>query len=103
MVFFYSIEAMNVFYYFNLFAALSAKEEALQWLNAVPGTNKAYSVVVGTSAAAILLGKEFVPFTAELVYVVPFSAVVAIFYKYLGPALKGVQEKVIQVQNRAIS
>lgn len=78
--------------------ASSPKATALKWLEAVPGQDKAYNVLVGTSLAAILLGKEIVPYTADMVYAIPFSAAIYIAYGQLGPMIGDLVKSVFTVR-----
>lgn len=70
---------------------------ALKWLENVPGQDKAYNFVVGTSTAAILFGYEFIPYTADLIYALPFSAAVYLGYKHVSPAISGLVTSVVNV------
>jgi hypothetical protein len=70
-------------------------------LNAVPGQDKAYNVVVGTALAATLLSKEIIPYTAEMAYALPFVMTIALAYKHVGPAISNMASGVIKVRLRA--
>ena len=71
---------------------------AASWLQAVPGQDKAYNFLIGTSAAAILFGKEFIPYTADIVYAIPFSAVIYVMYSQAGPMIGGLTKSVLDVR-----
>jgi hypothetical protein len=79
-------------------ATVEAKQVALKWLESIPGKDKAYNFVIGSSAAAILFGYEFIPYTADLIYVLPFSAAIYLGYKGVAPSISGLIDSVTKVR-----
>ena len=73
---------------------------ANKFLQSLPGQDKTYSFLIGTSAATYLFAHEIIPLTAEVAYLLPFGIVVNLAFKHVGPMLSEVVGKVDQERTK---
>jgi F-type H+-transporting ATPase subunit b len=80
-----------------------AEEQATKLLHALPGkteSDKAQNFVLGTAAAAILLGKEIIPYTGDVVYMLPFTAAMYVLFQQVGPFMGNTYKAIIAEQDK---
>jgi hypothetical protein len=73
---------------------------AAVWFNALPGSapaDKAYNFLIGSSVAGILFSKEIFPYTVDIVYALPLTGAILLFYKYAGEFVSGIVDNVNKV------
>jgi F-type H+-transporting ATPase subunit b len=51
---------------------LTVRDQALKWLECIPGQDKSYNLYMGIVGGSLLLGKEIFPYTVDAAYALPF-------------------------------